>query len=83
MTRFFTAFLGAIILFVVVCPLTPTPIAVLNGKTAAAHTPILSIAISAVLPAPTLEAVEWATVFERTPIVTGGSVLDQTCSRLC
>ena len=83
MNRLLTIFVGSIILFVVVCPLTPTPIAVLNGKAPAVHAPVISVALSAVLPTPRIEAPEWTSAFERTPNVIVGSVLDLTCSRLC
>ena len=83
MNRLITIFVGAIILFVVVCPFTPTPVAVLNGKAPAAHALAVSIALPAVLPVPRVEMPVWATALERAPTLTGGSVVDLTCSRLC
>lgn len=83
MNRLVTIFVGAIILFVVVCPFTPTPVAVVNGKAPAAHALAVPIALPAVVPVPRVETPVWAIALERTPNVMGGSVVDLTCSRLC
>ena len=85
MRAFLTAFLGSILLFVVVCPLTPTPIAVLDGKAHTVHAPVVSLVPVAALAVPGLEAAGWnrKTSLVYVPALTGDEVVDLTCSRLC
>jgi len=83
MARYVTATIGAIILFVVVCPLTPTPIAVLDGKAPTAHAPAIAITLTAAIIAPRLDGLLFAAPVERALKIGTGSVLDLTCSRLC
>ena len=83
MARYLTAFIGAIILFVVICPLTPTPIAVIDGKTPAAHAPVITVSMVAVVLLPRLDAIAWAPAPERATPSVSGSLLDLNCTRLC
>lgn len=81
--RFLIALMGSVILFVVVCPITPTPIAVLDGKAHAVHTPAVVIASVAVIMLPRLDAPAWLPSYEGAPATSGASLLDMTCTRLC
>lgn len=81
--RFLTAFIGTIILFVVVCPITPTPIAVLDGKTAHVHVPFAPVALLAVSVAVTVERGIPAATPDGAPALPAGCLLDLNCTRLC
>ncbi len=82
MKRFLTMVAVCVLLFVVVCPITPTPIAVPGGKAQAAQAPAIAVvAIALVLPERS-EHPLWTSTFEL-PGAMSIDVLDLTCARLC
>lgn len=83
MRRFLITFFGLVLLFVVVCPITPTPIAVLDGKAHASHAPVIPALTMVAIAAPRMERAAWNVDTGSLPLVLGGAVIDLTCARLC
>ena len=83
MKQFLTILAAVILLWVVVCPITPTPVAVLSGNAPAVHAPVLLLAIAAVAPLPRAEIITGAHRPRGEAVAMSGSVVDLTCARLC
>ena len=84
MKQFLTALIGCIVLFVVVCPITPTPVAVLDGNAhQTIHAPLVSIDAVAIVTLPRLEQAAWTVLPEIAPVTIAADVLDLNCTRLC
>jgi hypothetical protein len=83
MKWFLAISIATVIFFVVVCPLTPTPVAVVSGKLHShqthAATPVLLLLAAA--SAPTLLVVCY--VRDRFEPTVSAKVLELTCARLC
>lgn len=83
MNRAVTICLASILLFVVVCPVTPTPIAVIGGKSAQFVAPFVAIVVLVLGCA--LNATLAELIFQnegKRPLVRE-KVLDLTCTLLC
>lgn len=83
MKQLLTLLTACLLLFVVVCPITPTPIAVPGGKAQAAQSPVVAVAIAA-LPGPVRsERTAWSALSFEVPSASAVDVVDRTCARLC
>jgi hypothetical protein len=76
---------AAVLLFVVVCPITPTPTAVITSRNTAPLATI-SVALAAILPSlalltATVSQIQWITDVREIPAPL--TVLKRTCVRLC
>ncbi len=75
-------FVSAVLLFVVVCPVTPTPIAVLGGNVHV-HTPAIATASFVFAAMPRLDIAVSKLPSESSPPALSADRLDLTCVRLC
>lgn len=82
MKRFLAILAGCILLFVVVCPITPTPIAVPGGKVQSVHVATVAVAAIVIVFPFNSERTLWnASSFD---IPSGSAnIVDLTCARLC
>lgn len=71
-----------IVFFVVVCPITPTPIAVLGGK-AQVQTPAVAAISIVFTSSPRLERLLVPVSSGPAPLLPTTDLLDLTCVRLC
>ena len=82
MKRMAVITMGLLLLFVVVCPLAPTPTALTYGKAQPVHITLVAIAVLAFVSLPRLEHFLSGISSDRvTP--TSSDLLDLTCARLC
>jgi hypothetical protein len=80
--RFLAIAIGLLLFFVVVCPITPTPIAVVAGK-AQVQVPAVVIASIVFTTAPRLDAPVWTVSSDPVPLLSSTDLVDLTCVRLC
>ena len=81
--RFFAILAGCILLFVVVCPITPTPIAVPGGKALSVQVPAVAMAAMAILLPVNSELALWNALPIERLSASSTSIVDLTCARLC
>jgi hypothetical protein len=74
--------IGLILLFVVVCPITPTPIAVIGGN-AQVQMPAVAVASIVFTTSPRLDRPTWRVSSDPVPLLFPTDVLDLTCVCLC
>ena len=87
LTRKLTALLAMatalLLLFVVVCPLTPTPITVVSAK-GTLPAPVVALAVgTAFALTAAVERMAVLSAASHPPLLSHASVLDLTCVRLC
>ncbi len=82
MKRVLAAFVGLLLFFVVVCPITPTPIAVVGGK-AQVQMPAVAVVSIVFTTASRLDAPLWTVSSDPVARLSSTDVLDLTCVRLC
>lgn len=76
-------FAALLVLTVVVCPITPTPIAVVSVHSPAPHTAPAAIFSAIPMVAPRLDLSLWAVLPAAIAVAVSHDVLSQTCVRLC
>jgi hypothetical protein len=74
---------GCILLFVVVCPITPTPTAVPGGKALSVQVPVVAMAAIVALAPSNSERPLWNALPYEIPSASSTSIVDLTCARLC
>lgn len=77
-----TIIAGLVLLFVVVCPITPTPVAVIGGK-AQVQMPAAAVASIVFTTPPRLYRPTWTVSSDPVPLLFPTDVLDLNCVRLC
>ncbi len=82
MKRVLAAFVGLLLFFVVVCPITPTPIAVVGGK-AQVQMPAVAVVSIVFTTASRLDVPLWTVASDPVALLSSTDVLDLTCVRLC
>jgi hypothetical protein len=77
-----TIAVGFLLVFVVVCPITPTPTAVVGGK---AHVQAPAVAAASIIftTTPRLDGAIWTVSSDPVPLLPSADLLDLTCVRLC
>ena len=83
MKQFLTTVACCVLLFVVVCPITPTPIAVPGAKAQSVQIPVVAVAAMAVVLPFHSERQLLNTVSFEISGVTSVNIVDLTCARLC
>ncbi len=82
MERLIAICAGLVVLFVVVCPITPTPTAVIGGN-AQLHAPAVAVVSIVFTSAPRLDRSFWTGAPDLLPVISSSDRLDLTCARLC
>ena len=83
MKHFIAILAGCVLLFVVVCPITPTPIAVPGGKALSVQAPIVAFtAVAVTLLLHSERPLGNVSAFEPGGVSTM-AIVDLTCARLC
>jgi len=83
MKQLFVISIAALLLFVVVCPLTPTPTALVNGKVQLLQIDHAAVVVSCL--APIVIFRQLSILIHSDEFVTQGAsqVIELTCARLC
>lgn len=83
MKPFIAILIAFVIFFVVVCPFTPTPLAVVSGKTNSHHTQAIIPALMFLTAASAPTLIVIAGVVDRVEPSISTEAVDLTCARLC
>ncbi len=82
MKQFVVILAVVVLFFVVVCPMTPTPIAVAGGK-AQVQMPAVAVASVVFTTSPRLDVPLWTVSSVPVSVPSSTDLLDLTCVRLC
>jgi hypothetical protein len=81
--QFIAILAGCMLLFVVVCPITPTPTAVPGGKAVSVQVPILALVAVVILLPSNSERPLWNSLPHEVLSASSVNIVDLTCARLC